>query len=102
MSGSFAHLENDMKKSLLATVVAVPLLSVSAMSFASEPVALSSAEMDNVTAGFKLSVIGAIQFNASPVTVVQGNILTIGSGNSSSVQSGNSISVRQSRRLISL
>ena len=91
-----------MKKSLLATLAAVPLLSVSAMSLASEPVALSSAEMDNVTAGYKVSLIGAIQFNASPVTVVQGNILTIGSGNSSSVQSGNSISVRQARRAVPL
>ncbi len=86
-----------MQKSLLTSLVAVPLLSVSAMSFASEPVALSSAEMDHVTAGLKVSLIGAIQFNASPVTVVQGNILTLGSGNSSSVQSGNFISVRQSR-----
>ncbi|MDQ9169273.1 hypothetical protein Q8A64_02495 [Oxalobacteraceae bacterium R-40] len=84
-----------MKKSLLATLVAAPLLSVSAMSFASEPVALTSAEMDGVTAGAAYSWIGALQFNVSPVTVVQINALTLGGGNTSYVQSGNFIRVRQ-------
>ncbi|MDQ9169274.1 hypothetical protein Q8A64_02500 [Oxalobacteraceae bacterium R-40] len=84
-----------MKKSLLTTLVAIPLLSVSAMSFASEPVALTSTQMDGVTAGAKWSLIGAFQFNASPVTVVQVNALTLGSGNTSYVQSGNFIRVRQ-------
>ncbi len=84
-----------MKKTLLTSLVAVPLLSLSAMSFASEPVALSSAEMDGVTAGAKWSLIGALQINASPVTVVQINALTIGGGNTSYVQSGNFIRVRQ-------
>ena len=84
-----------MKKSLLTTFVAVPLLSISAMGFASEPVALSSAEMDGVTAGAKFSFIRAIQINASPVTVVQINALTLGGSNTSVVQSGNFLRVRQ-------
>lgn len=88
-----------MKKSLLTTLVAVPLLSVSAMSFASEPVALTGAQLDSVTAGTsgsnKFSLILAGQVNASPVTVVQINALTAFSGNYSSVQSGNFIRVRQ-------
>ncbi|MDQ9169275.1 hypothetical protein Q8A64_02505 [Oxalobacteraceae bacterium R-40] len=88
-----------MKKSLITTLIAVPALSLSALSFAAEPVALTSAQMDGVTAGTNsgsnYSFIWAGQFNASPVTVVQANILTIGSGNESAVQSGNFISVRQ-------
>lgn len=83
-----------MKKSLLA----VPLLSMSAMSFASEPVALSSAQMDAVTAGqtvTKIALINAIQGNVSPVLVIQANLGTIGSSNTTLVQSGNFIRVRQ-------
>lgn len=84
-----------MKKSLLTTLVAVPLLSVSALSFASEPVALTGAQMDTVTAGAKWSFLGALQFNVSPVTIAQINVLSAGSGNTAVVQSGNFIRVRQ-------
>ena len=90
-----------MKKSLLTAFVAVPLLSMSAMSFASEPVSLSSAQMDTISAGtnsytLKFSSIRAIQINAlSPVTVVQANVLNLGGTNSSGVQSGNFIRSRQ-------
>lgn len=83
-----------MKKSLITTLVAVPVLSLSSMAFAAEPMQLSSAQMDGVTAGFfDFAAIG--QFNASPVTVAQLNILTLGSGNYAKVDSGNTAVVFQ-------
>ncbi|MDQ9169272.1 hypothetical protein Q8A64_02490 [Oxalobacteraceae bacterium R-40] len=88
-----------MKKSIIATLIAVPALSFSAFSFASEPVSLTSTQMDSVTAGTnggsKFSFIRAGQINISPVTVVQINALSAYSGNYSAVQSGNFIRVRQ-------
>ncbi len=96
-----------MKKSLIATLVALPLLSVSAMSFAAEPVALTGAQMDQVTAGtwgshsnnktftftFKKAMVS--QGNGSPVTLVQINALTFGAGNGASISSGNSSNINQ-------
>ena len=82
-----------MKKSLITTLVAVPVLSLSSMAFAADPVQaepmmLSSAQMVGVSAGFfDFAAIG--QFNASPVTVAQLNILTLGGGNAAAVYSGN-------------
>ncbi len=96
-----------MKKSLIATLVAVPLLSMSAMSFAAEPVALTGQQMDQVTAGtwgshnnnksFKFTFKKAYveQINMSPVTVVQVNALTLGGGNGAHISSGNSSNVNQ-------
>lgn len=88
-----------MKKSLITTLVAVPVLSLSSMAFAAEPVqaepmVLSSVQMDGVTAGlFDFAAIG--QFNASPVTVAQLNVLTLGGGNAAAVYSGNNAWIKQ-------
>ena len=84
-----------MKKSLIATLVAAPLLSLSSMAFAatpvvSEPVLLTAVQMDSVTAGFFSFKFAQInQANASPVTGLQLNLLNIGGGNASTVVSGN-------------
>ncbi|MDA8095681.1 MAG: hypothetical protein M0T84_17595 [Betaproteobacteria bacterium] len=40
-----------MNAKLVSTLVAAPLLAMSALAFASQPVQLSAAQMDNVTAG---------------------------------------------------
>ncbi len=85
-----------MKKSLIATLVAVPLLSLSSMAFAAEPVLLTATQMDEVTAGlfnFKWAQIN--QGNASAVTTVQLNLLTAGAGNVAAVGSGNNAVIRQ-------
>jgi opacity protein-like surface antigen len=87
-----------MKKSLITTLVAVPVLSLSSMAFAAEPVqaepiVLSSVQMDGVTAGFNFSAID--QFNVSPVTVTQLNVLTVGGSNKAIVYSGNNAWVTQ-------
>lgn len=86
-----------MKKKLIAALVAAPLLSLSSISFAGEPVAveptvLSAVEMDGVTAGaassFDLAKI--FQFNVSPVTTVQISVLNFGGGNNiANIWSGN-------------
>ncbi|MDB5764646.1 MAG: hypothetical protein JWQ21_3641 [Herminiimonas sp.] len=79
-----------MKKTLVNTIIAVPLLTLSSMVFASEtapdfdsggPMLLSAAQMDDVTAGKKpasfspfgshSSQIGVSQINISPVIVIQ-------------------------------
>ncbi len=85
-----------MKKSLITTLIAVPLLSLSSMAFAAEPVLLTASEMDGVTAGlfdFKWAQIN--QLNASPVTIAQANVLTLGGGNAAVVTSGNNARIRQ-------
>lgn len=94
-----------MKKSLITTLVAGPLLSLSSMVFASEPVLLSATEMDDVTAGtywaeiYKFALVS--QINVSPVTVVQvsaGNITLSGTGsgnNTAFITSGNFADIRQ-------
>jgi hypothetical protein len=84
-----------MKKSLLTTLVAAPLLSLSSLAFAADPVLLTESQMDGVTAGFldhkegndSTAVIG--QLNVSPVTVVQVNVLSVGSSNAAEIVSGN-------------
>lgn len=88
-----------MKKSLITTLVAVPVLSLSSMAFAAEPVqaepiVLSSVQMDGVTAGL-FDFASIRQFNVSPVTVTQLNVLTLGGGNYAYVDSGNSAYIRQ-------
>jgi hypothetical protein len=89
-----------MKKSLVAALVAVPLMSLSSMSFASEPVLLTGQQMDNVTAGYLFSFKRArvTQVNISPVTVVQVSALNIGGANGNNtaiITSGNSSSITQ-------
>ncbi|MDB5764644.1 MAG: hypothetical protein JWQ21_3639 [Herminiimonas sp.] len=88
-----------MKKSMIATLVAVPVLSISSMAFAAEPVLLSAAEMDGVTAG-TYSRTSVRQFNLSSVTFTQasaGNLAIGGEGGSSgaggSASAGNQIGV---------
>jgi hypothetical protein len=89
-----------MKKSLITTLVAVPLLSLSSMAFAAEPVLLTAAEMDGVTAGTYSWVENFAfvnQINVSPVTVVQVSVLNAnvggggdGAGNNTAlISSGN-------------
>jgi len=90
-----------MKKSLIATLVVAPLLSLSSMAFADEPVAaepmlLTAVEMDGVTAGFFSFKFAQInQANASAVTTVQANALTVGGGNVALIGSGNSAAIVQ-------
>ena len=74
-----------MKKSLITTLVAAPLLTLSSMAFAAEPtmaepVLLSASQMDGVTAG-TTSTANLFQLNISPVTVVQVSTLNFGGGN---------------------
>lgn len=81
-----------MKKSFITTLVAAPLLSLSSMAFAaepeaSEPVLLTSSQMDSVSAG---ALINLGQINISPITVVQLNILNFANAtNLASIISGN-------------
>ncbi|MDB5764643.1 MAG: hypothetical protein JWQ21_3638 [Herminiimonas sp.] len=88
-----------MKKSMIATLVAVPVLSISSMAFAAEPVLLSAAEMDGVTAG-TYSRTSVRQINLSNVTFTQVSLLNAaggGEGGSSgaggSASAGNQIGV---------
>lgn len=82
-----------MKKSLIASLVAAPVLAFSSMAQAAEPMALTEAQMDGVVAGFNFSWLG--QFNVSPVTVAQLNIGTVGGGNAAYINSGNYARVYQ-------
>lgn len=88
-----------MKKSLIATLVAVPLLTLSSMSFAAEPVLLTGQQMDSVTAGyFSIKYARVTQFNLAPVTTAQVSVLNIGllSGNNTAfVGSGNTSYISQ-------
>jgi len=85
-----------MKKSLITTLIAAPLLSLSSMAFAAEPVPLSAAEMDGVTAGFfSFKYAEVNQWNASPVIIGQANVLTVGGGNFAKVVSGNTAVIKQ-------
>lgn len=93
-----------MKKSLIA-LIAAPLLSLSSMAFAAEPVAtepmqLSAVEMDGVTAGvFNFADIARLtQINVSPVTVVQISVLNGGAAsgnNTAAIFSGNWAALHQ-------
>jgi len=87
-----------MKKSLVTTLIAVPLLALSSMASASEPVLLTATQMDHVTAGywgFSVKYAQINQLNASPVTTVQANVLTLGGGNAASIVSGNTAVIHQ-------
>lgn len=78
-----------MKKSLITTLIAAPLLSLSSLAFAAEPVSLTEAQMDGVTAGL-LNFARLTQINVSPVTVVQISALNFGGGNNlAGIVSGN-------------
>jgi len=80
----------QMKKSLIATLIAAPVLSLSSMAFAAEPVLLNAEQMDTVTAGFFDDYAFVGQFNASPVTTAQLNIGNYGyAKNYAYVESGN-------------
>ena len=84
-----------MKKSLITTLVAVPLLSLSSMTFAAEPVLLTASEMDGVTAGvFSYKWAQINQTNISPVLTVQISGLSV-FGNRSTVNSGNNAVIVQ-------
>jgi predicted outer membrane protein len=84
-----------MKKSLIATLIAVPMLSLAPLASAAEPaptepMLLSATEMDSVTAGFFEYNAGIFQVNISPVTVVQVNVLNFGDvANIADIISGN-------------
>ena len=88
-----------MKKSLIATLVAVPVLALSSSAFAAEP--LNAAQMDGVTAGIFYSFndyAKVTQVNASPVTVTQVSVLNIGHGNGDNtaiIASGNTAIIHQ-------
>lgn len=87
-----------MKKSLITTLVAVPLLSLSSFALAApapaeQSVTLTAAEMDSVTAG-QYNWSNLFQINVSPITVVQLNILG-NSWNMADIVSGNIGSVAQ-------
>lgn len=97
-----------MKKSLVASLIAVPLMAFASVASASEheapsPMLLSAEQMDGVTAGryffnpnvwqsfltaYKRAEI--FQINVSPVTIVQ-----IGSYNTAIVYSGNFATITQ-------
>lgn len=84
-----------MKKSLITTLIAVPLLSLSSLSFAAEPVSLTDAQMDGVTAGL-FDFARVTQINVSPVTVAQVSLLNPGGGNNTAfILSGNFSRIRQ-------
>lgn len=82
-----------MKKSMVSTLIAVPLLSLSSLAFAAdpipaEPMLLTASEMDTVTAAGPYSFANIFQWNISPVTVVQLNVLSNGL-NIADITSGN-------------
>src|SRR5687768_7448613 len=97
-----------MKKSFVASLIAVPLMAFASMAFASEheassPMLLSVEQMDSMTAGryfFNPNVWQSLftaykraeifQINVSPVTIVQ-----IGSYNTAIVYSGNFATITQ-------
>jgi len=81
-----------MKKSLIATLVAVPLLSLSSMAFAVEP--LTASQMDGVTAGF-FDIAKVSQYNYAPIKVTQANVFTNNSANVANITSGNFSTVNQ-------
>ena len=75
-----------MKKSVITTLVAVPLLSLSSMAFAAEPTLLSAVEMDGITAGnYSRNYADVTQINRVHITVTQtstGNTAVGGDGGS--------------------
>lgn len=95
-----------MKKTLAASLIAVPMLTLSSVAFAAEPesrepMLLTANQMDEVTAGryfynpgfwrsFSYKRAEVTQINASPVTIVQ-----IGNNNTAIVYSGNFSSISQ-------
>jgi len=104
-----------MKKFLVASLIAVPLLTLSSAAFAEEsatqePMLLTANQMDGVTAGrpfahelppsflhslqslitYATKSIIANQINISPVTIIQ-----IGNNNTAIVYSGNFSTIRQ-------
>lgn len=95
-----------MKKPLITTLVSVPLLALSSMTFAAEPAAaepmlLSASQMDSVTAGFVFVFERAdvTQVNAfSPVTTAQISLVNVSAGggaNTALISSGNTSSISQ-------
>ena len=101
-----------MKKSLVSTLIAAPLLTLSSLAFAQEaapseplsyeePMLLSMVEMDDVTAGRRGNFSrpnwsgGLTQINISPVIIVQVAVLNFGDVTQfASVVSGNFFSIR--------
>jgi hypothetical protein len=71
-----------MKSNLIKTLVVVPLLALSSMAFAAEPVQLSAAEMDGVTAGGisgGLALASAVGWYAATATSAFGSAAVIAS-----------------------
>lgn len=82
-----------MKKSMVSGLIATSLLSLSSLAFAAdpapvEPMLLTASEMDTVTAAGPFSFGNILQWNISPVTVVQINVLSNGL-NIAEILSGN-------------
>lgn len=93
-----------MKKSLITTLVAAPVLSLSSMAFAAEPATaepmlLTAVQMDGVTAGqfFSYNNIALLgQVNTSPVTVAQISLGNVAGGNNTAfIASGNFAYIHQ-------
>ena len=60
-----------MKKSLITSLVSASLLSLSSMAFASEPVQLTTAQMDGVTAGLlNFNIVQLTQAINAPVAAI--------------------------------
>jgi hypothetical protein len=60
-----------MKKSLITSLVSASLLSLSSMAFAAEPEQLTTAQMDNVTAGLlNFNIVQLAQTINAPVAAV--------------------------------
>ena len=87
-----------MKKSLMATLVAASMLSP--MAFAAEPMELSAAQMDNVTAGFADTFdLTRLQINIAPTIQIVNQIaiaVNVGTGSATAFNvAGLSNDVRQ-------
>lgn len=60
-----------MKKSLITSLVSASLLSLSSMAFAAEPVQLTTAQMDGVTAGLlNFNIVQLTQGINAPVAAI--------------------------------
>ncbi|MGE5650179.1 hypothetical protein [Noviherbaspirillum sp. UKPF54] len=74
-----------MKKSLITSLVSASLLSLSSMAFAAEPVQLTNAQMDGVTAGLlNFNIVQLTQAISAPVaaiSIVGGGALAVSRNN---------------------
>lgn len=74
-----------MKKSLITTLASAALLSLSSMAFAAEPVQLTTAQMDGVTAGFLnfniAQINQALYAPVNAVGIVSGRTVAVSKNN---------------------